>query len=222
MKIRLFPLLTVALLTSCNVKPELRKDIKQFISNFSLANAVEHYKTGHAVSTKETIEGNNSTKEVEEITYSCLDDVHPTYLKVVTNFENGVETSKDTLEFVEIEGQYYLLTNGVYEESSLKECTKLITSFFYKKVEVDGSYHTQGYYYGDYIREVAPVLQKYVTIDTVNELYNYEYSVTESKDGETVNMAQKYSVDKWGMLVSNHVLTESSNKTIARSIYVNN
>ena len=218
MKKFILPLVMLASLSSCHAKPELRKDIKEFIANFSLKAAMEAYKTGGYTNTKETTKGGIKTKVVITLEFSIVDEEHPTYVEVTTNYENDVETSKVEVEFVENDGEYYISTNGELKPSSLKECKKLITKFFYKKTELDGTYHIQGYYYGDYLREVAPALQQYVTIDQDNELYIHEYDVVQ----QDTDIYQKYTVNKLGMLVENHNTIENSDKKVQQDIYVHN
>ena len=113
---------------------------------------------------------------------------------------------------------YFISTNGELQASSLKEYKRIITKFFYKQTQLGGTYHTQGFYYGDYLQEVAPSLQQYVTIDQDNQLYIHEYDVTE----KGTHYYQKYSVNKWGMLVENHNTVQNLNKKVQQDIYVHN
>ena len=218
MKKFVLPLVTLACLASCHAKPELRKDIKDFIANFSLSASIEAYKTGGYTSTKVTTEGGTKTTVVTTLEFSRVDEEHPTYVEVTANYVDDVLTSETTIEFVEVEGEYYLSTNGELKPSSLKECKKLITKFFYKKTELDGAYHVQGYYYGDYLKEVAPVLQQYVTIDQEHELYVHEYNVVQ----KGTEYYQKYTVNKLGMMVENHNIVENDSKKVQQDIYVHN
>ena len=218
MKKLLFPLIFLVSLSSCHSKPELRKDIKEFISNFSLQEALNEYKSGGYTLTKVEVEDGKETKTEISLEYSRVDENHPTYVEVTTISIDDVISSSVEVSFVEIEGEYYLSTNGELEPSSLKEINSMITQFFYKKVEIDGQYHTQGYYYGDYLIEVAPVLQRYVTIDSEKELYVMDYSVTEG----TKIYSQNYSVNKLGMLVENHAYAEDEGTSKKTDIYVHN
>ena len=218
MKKYLFPLLVLLSITSCYSKPNLREDIKKFISQFSLETALNEYKSGGYTSTKVETEEGKETKTVITLEYSRVDELHPTYVEVTTISENDVITSNVEVRFVEIDDKYYLSTNEILKESSLSEVNSLITKFFYKKVEVDGQYHTQGYYYGDYLKEVAAALQKYVTIDQENELYKMEYSIIKSE----TTVSQNYSVNKFGMLVENHNTIANETKSVVQDIYVHN
>ncbi len=218
MKKFVLPLVMLAALTSCNAKPELRKDIKEFIANFSLKASMDAYVTGGYTSTKVTTEGGTKTTVITSLEYSRVDEQHPTYVEVTTIYVNDEESSKTEIKFVEVDGEYYLSTNGELKPSSLNECKKLITKFFYKKTELDGTYHIQGYYYGDYLKEVAPVLQQYVTIDQENELYVHEYNVVQ----QNTEYYQKYTVNKLGMLVENHNTVENDSKKVEQDIYVHN
>ena len=62
MKKVVLPLVLLTLLTSCHAKPELRKDITEFIAQFSLSEAMAEYKTGGYTSTKEITEGERKPK----------------------------------------------------------------------------------------------------------------------------------------------------------------
>ena len=223
MKKSVFPIFFVTLLTACHVKPELRKDIKEFVSQFSLKAAMEQYKTGGYTSTKETRQiGQNTLKEVIEMEFSIIDDEHPTYVETTTNYENDEISSQVEVRFVEQDDEYYISTNGELKKSSLKEYKKYITRFFYKKVDLDGQYHTQGFYYGDYLKEVAPNLQNYVTIDQERELYIMEYHTLEKQGEVTAEINQMYTVNKWGMLNTNHYMMGTEEKTVTQDIIVHN
>ena len=220
MKKILLPLLVILTLTGCHTKPELRKDIADFISKFSLKESMDAYKSGgYTYLVEDNIEGKKSVTRIE-MEFSYLDANHPTYSKITTNYENDVQTSKEEVEFVEMDEKYYISTNGELKESSLDECSKLIENFFFLKTQVDGEYHTQGMYYGDYIKQIAPVVQNRITIDQENELYLYEYEVEAVQDGVIVNYTQNYSVNKIGMLVENHAIAQSVKETKKTDVYV--
>ena len=218
MKRVVFPLLIAALLTSCSGKPELRKEIAEFISNFSLSEAIAHYQSGGYISTKVSKDGENITKTVVEMEYTTTDPEHPTYVETTTNYENDVMVSTVEIRFIQNESGDYISTNGELKESSVEECGKLITKFFYKQVDIDGQYHTQGFYYGDYLKEVAAALQQYVTIDHDNELYIHDYSVRQNN----TDISQKYIINKWGMMLENHMKMENEEKSLQQDIIVHN
>ncbi len=220
MKRFLFPTVVLIALTSCGSKPELRKDIKEFVSNFSLKGAMDAYQKGGYTYRVETNNSEGKVVEYIEMEFSYLDALHPSYTKTTTNYVNDVETSKEEIVFVEQDEKYYISTNGELEESSLDDCSELIKKFFYEKTQIDGEYHTQGWYYGDYLLQVAPVLQKYITIDQENELYLYSYEVETTQGGSNVTYWQNYSVNKLGMLVENHVFAENKNESRKTDIYV--
>lgn len=222
MKKFLFPVILLTALSSCSTKPELRSDIKEFISKFSLKEAMDAYKSGgYTYLVEDNIEGKKSVTRIE-MEFSYLDANHPTYSKITTNYEDDVQTSKEEVEFVEMDEKYYISTNGELKESSLEECGELIKNFFYEKTQIEGEYHTQGMYYGDYIKQIAPVVQNRITIDQENELYLYEYEVEAIQDGVIVNYTQNYSVNKIGMLVENHAIAQSVKETKKTDVYVHN
>ena len=217
MKKFLFPLLTLLVLTSCSSKPELREDIKQFISQFSLETAMNEYKSGGYTSTTvDTTEG-KEVKTVITLEYSRVDENHPTYEMVTTVSENDVVTSNVEVRFAEIDDEYYLITNDESEKSSLKEVNGLITKFFYETEPVEG-YHERGQYYGDLLKETSYKYQSFITIDQENELYILKGTVKVSG----VTQRQNYSVNKFGMLVENHSVTENDVRSVVQDIYVHN
>lgn len=222
MKKRVFYLALLPLLVGCSTKPELRKDIEKFISKFSLSKAIEQYPTGGYKSTRIETKGDKTDKEVVEFEFSTVDKNHPQYSKITTKYENEVQTSQDVVTFVEIESGSCISTNGELKEATVKDCNKLIIKFFYKKTELDGQYHTGGQYYGDYLKESAPYLQKYVTIDKERELYIMEYTVNETKSGVTTEIHQRYEVNKWGMMEHNYYSQVSENHSITQEIIVHN
>ncbi|MBQ6920769.1 MAG: hypothetical protein IJQ72_02580 [Bacilli bacterium] len=220
MKKFLFPVILLITLSSCSTKPELRADIKEFISKFSLEEAMNTYKKGGYIKEIEEINGEKKTLERIEMEFSYLDAAHPSYTKTTTKFVDDVESSKEEVEFVEIESKYYVSTNGELKESSLKECSELINNFFYEKTQIEGEYHTQGMYYGDYILQVAPMLQNYITIDQDQELYLCNYETEGIQKGEKVTYEQHYSVNKMGMLVENHAHVQSKNNSRKTDVVV--
>lgn len=220
MKKFLFPVILLITLSSCSTKPELRSDIKEFISKFSLKEAMDTYKKGGYIKEIEEINGEKKTLERIEMEFSYLDAAHPSYTKTTTKFVDDVESSKEEVEFVEIESKYYVSTNGELKESSLEECSELIKNFFYEKTQIEGEYHTQGMYYGDYILQVAPMLQNYITIDQDQELYLYNYETEGIQEGEKVTYEQHYSVNKMGMLVENHAHVQSKNNSRKTDVVV--
>ena len=222
MKKFLFPFMILACLTGCQTKPDLRQDIKEFISNFNIKDAMDTYKKGGYV--KEVNEISNGKKLTTriEMEFNYLSSEHPTYVEVTTNYENDVQTSKVEVEFVELDEKFYLSTNGELSESSLEECGELIQKFFYKKVDLDGEYHTQGWYYGDLIRNVAPVMQSYITIDQEKELYILDYTAKDVIEGVETETRQNYSVNKLGMLVENHVSATNENIKRTTDVVVHN
>ena len=211
-------LLLTAALVSCAGKPPLRKDVAEFIAQFSLETAMEQYKIGGYESTKIKTEDGVTTKEIETLEYTYTDLEHPTYRQEATIYKDDVVYSSQIVEFVQNEDGDFLSKNGELTPSSVKECHDLITKFFYKTVDIDGQYHTQGFYYGDYLKEVAAGLQKFVTIDQENQLYIMYYSVTERK----TDILQNYIVNKWGMLQENHVKMINEEKSLQQDIYVHN
>ena len=224
MKKLILPLVSLFALTGCHVKPELRKDIKEFLEQFSLKAAMEQYRAGGYTSRVEKIDKEKKVTTVEyiEMEFSYLDALHPSYYKKTTNYRDEKITKVEEVEFVEIEEKYYISTNGELKESSLSECSDLITKFFFTIVKLDGEYHTGGWYYGDYLKEVAAVFQSYVTIDQENELYIMDYSVKQTQSGVTTDYHQTYSVNKFGMLAENHVLSTNETKSTQTDIYVHN
>ncbi len=222
MKKFLFPFVILVCLTGCQTKPDLRQDIKEFISKFNIKDAMDAYKKGGYVKEVNEISNGKKLTTRVEMEFNYLSSEHPTYVEVTTNYENDVQTSKVEVEFVELDEKFYLSTNGELSESSLAECGELIQKFFYKKVDLDGEYHTQGWYYGDLIRNVAPVMQSYITIDQEKELYILDYTAKDVIEGVETETRQNYSVNKLGMLVENHVSATNENIKRTTDVVVHN
>ena len=88
-------------------------------------------------------------------------------------------------------------------EFSIAEIENLIRDFFYTKTMYEGSYHSNGMYYGDLILETCMDLQEFIKIDQENEWYIFHHQTKGKVDGKAASVEQYYSVNKLGMLVKN-------------------
>ena len=191
--------MAVSLLLSCTGR-KLRSDIAEFIASFSLTDSVQAYLEAGYTSIKIEVIDEEETKTVEDFSFNVRDIENPIYSYDTKIYKNGT-LSSSVNEHIEIENsKYYLVKNEVKEEYSLEQCHLLVQNFFYKEVMLDGSYHVQGMYYGDYVQQSAEYYQDYITINIEEDLYIYEVDRNSVVEDKEVKMYEKYSVNKLGML----------------------
>ena len=102
--------------------------------------------------------------------------------------------------------------NDEQKEISATEVSNLFVQFFYTTTQNEGQYHSGGYYYGDYVADISPVLQDYVTIDQENQLYIYDYNFENAE--KTIKRGQRYTVNSLGMIVENHKYAQNSTENV--------
>ena len=210
----------ILLLTSCGER-KLRSDIDKFITSFSLQDAVASYLEAGYESVRTQTGGEVETKEEIFLSFNVKDASHPQYKKETKKYENNVLKSDVVEEIKEDDsGFIFAITDREDMRYTLEECHDVIKTFFYKESLFDGTYNVQGMYYGDYLKQVAPGLQDYVTIDEENQLYIMEYSKDEKINGYNAHVEQKYSVNKLGMLEKNHFIVTRDEEKIEQNITV--
>lgn len=197
---------------------QLRSDVAEFLSGFSLEGAIAAYKEAGYEKTVTAVEGDKTTVTTEAVDFNATDVMHPTYQMETETRENDQVTESSLLQILEKDGAFVKRTEEGESPSSLDECHANIEKFFYQEVAAD-AVHLYGMYYGDYIRQMAASLQELVTIDLENQLYRYharsEYTNTA---GATVLEEQTYVVDNYGMLVENTLVRESALLTVTTHI----
>ena len=211
----------ISLLSSCGQnKIELRSDIEQFIASFSLQKAMETYvkvhykeKTIHHV-----LEGENDQKTdiLKTIDFDFSDAHNIEYLEKITTKENDTLKEEKIEHIITNEDKYYLVSGDNNKELTADEVNDYFVKFFYVTTQNDGRYHSGANYYGDYLTDISYVLQDYVSIDTENMLYIYDYSFENASKTEV--RKQKYSVNSIGMIVDNYKYASNSTESVEITI----
>ena len=176
MKLRkLTPLIgAVLLLSSCG--NTLRSDIKEFVASFSLSESMLAYKHAGYTSVKVSVIDGTKTEENIELSFNTLDEENIQYSFTKTTKINDGEENIFEKFLTKNEGQYFLNeTNKDPVEYSLSDINLLIQDFFFTNTMYEGTYHSNGMYYGDLIKETAGDLQGFVEIDTENEWYIFSH-----------------------------------------------
>ena len=196
-------LLLMSLLSSCGQK-ELRSDIKDFVASFSLSEAMSNYKHAGYNNDKVTFKDGTKTEEKVTLEFNILDEENPSYNLTKKTKINDEEETIYQKYLTKDENKFFIYETSVDPyECSINDVKNLIRNFFYTKVMYEGTYHSDGMYYGDLVLETVRELQEFVTIDGNNSLYEF-YHYTEGKvEGKDAKIEQYYSVNKQGMLVKN-------------------
>lgn len=213
----------MVLLSSCALKA-LREDIKEFIKSFSLEESVKAYKVAGYTEENIVITNGVINKTLTTLNFDISDVTSPKYHKNTKTYV-GEELEREKDEYIEqVEDKFYFHQNDEVAEYDLLQCHDLVKSFFYQQVEAEGTYHLRGQYYGDYILQSCSSFQNFITIDNEKELYIFEASqIKAAKNGERVNVHQKYEVNKLGMLVTNYVemISPSTSSYITIEVFNN-
>ena len=210
----------ILLLVSCGTR-KLRSDIDKFITSFSLETAVANYMHAGYDSTKVEVGLEKTDKEEIHMEFDVRDAAHPKYKKETKKYEDDVLKITVVEEIIE-EGDSFIfrITDKNDVRYTLEECHDTIKQFFYKVAQFDDAYHTQGMYYGDYLKQVAPGLQDYVTIDQERNLYIMEYAKDEVISGQQTHVEQKYEVNALGMLENNYFFIQVGEESKTQNITV--
>ena len=209
-------------LGACNKQIKLREDIADFIENFSLTQAVEAYKKVEMIKEIYTNDNGVIGLKRETITFDVNEVTHPEYRYETKEYEGEtlVKTSEEYLLYEE--ETIYLMHGGEKREYTLEQAHALIQNFFYKKTYLDGTYHTDGYYYGDIISRSAVDYQRYITIDVENELLLFKGQSQNKANNETVTRSSELVIDKLGMLIKNVAIAKSDTKESKTEINIKN
>ncbi len=193
----------MSLLSSCG-QNELRSDIKEFVASFSLTESMELYKHAGYTSIKESLINGVKTSETTTLNFDISDLENISYdFKVVTKINDGNEEIKEKL-ITKVEEKYFLNeTEKEPVEYTVDNIKLLIQDFFFTKTMYEGTYHSNGMYYGDLILETARDLQGFIEINQENQLYIFYHKTQGKVDGKDSMVEQYYSVNKHGMLVKN-------------------
>ena len=207
----LLPLLS---LTACQ-KKELRSDIAEFISHFSLSEAKETYKEAGYNSVQVISDSEGVTRVEKKLDFNIKNESNISYSYSYRKYKNEELSSSSNVTIETIDSKYIYTVDSEAKEIDINEAKKVIDVFFYEYEEYE--YHNYGVYYGDIVIDQAYDFQNYITIDENKESCKIEYQMSITKE-YTVN--QKVIVDKSGMLKSNEFAltkndgSDSSTQTI--------
>ena len=209
-------LLPISLIASCS-KAELRSDIKEFISGFSLTESMEIYKKAGYHSTLESVVSNEKKNEYDEVSFDIRDDANISYTHTLTTYINDSLSSSESETIVTEDGKYIHTRNGSSDEYTASDCSKLVRTYFYRSEPVEG-FHDYAMYYGDYISGVALRLQSAMTVDKENNTLTLEYTINDTSNDARVEQIIK--VGSTGMLLytKNKTTKLSTGEYVAREI----
>lgn len=209
----------MSLLSSCG--KELRSDIKNFVTSFSLSESMSTYKHAGYTDDKETFIDGVKKKENTILSFNLLDPENPEYhLKTITKIDEGEEKTYEKFISKNEEKFYLNETEKDPIEYTIENINLLVQNFFYKSTMMEGSYHCNGMYYGDLIQETAKDLQEFVQIDEENHWYVFHHFTKGKVEGKDSSVEQYYSVNKLGMLVKNVSKQSKGNDYINEEINV--
>ena len=198
--------LPLLVITSCgNKQRELRSDIKEFISGFSLTKSIENYKAASYSSTFESYVNGVKENEDEYVEFDCRDDANITYSHVLNTYRDDVHVSTKRETIATEEGKYIHTLDDNSEEYTKAQCISLITTYFYRSEPVEG-FHDYGMYDGDYIIGVALTFQDYITIDQENKTLEFNILIDDPQSDAKIKHEAK--VNETGMLLRVYNKTE--------------
>lgn len=209
-------LLPLTLIASCS-QAELRSDIKEFISGFSLSESMELYKKAGYHSTLESVVSGEKKNEYDEVDFDIRSDANISYTHTLTTYINEELSSSESETIVTDNGKYIHTRNGVSDEYTTSDCSKLIRTYFYRSEPVEG-FHDYAMYYGDYISGVALRLQSAMTVDKDNNTLTLEYTINDQANDAKVE--QIIRVGQTGMLLytRNKTTKLSTGEYVSREI----
>ena len=211
MKRRTFAIISIlamTLLTSCN-KKEIRSDIAEFIASFSVEEAVESYKKTEMNKTQTVTKDGELTVTIETINFDVTDPYNPQYHRHSDKYVNEVKTESNDQYIKHEKDAYFVVINDIEYEYDLEKCHDLIRQFFYKNTYLDGTYHADGYYYGDMVKGSIEDYQNYMTIDEEKHNLTFSHCQNTIQNGEDVRRCSTFIVDTLGMLTYNLAVTSA-------------
>ncbi len=192
-------------LSSCN-KPIPDGPIKDFVVNFSISKTLQEVLKGKMEQHNYQYDGNGN--EISH-TYSMMefdrsDESLPYFYKKATfEGENKPENSYEYLEVLEYfdknnnAGFAQKIEDDKKSDYNVKEINvnDSIDTFFFTQKDYD--YYRGSFYYGDLINRAID--KWYINFEVIDDLLVYE--LVNDITYEDVIMNQKYSVNKYGMLL---------------------
>ena len=225
MKRRIFvlPLATISLLISCTNTPELRSDIAKFVASFSYNEARKVYLESSYTREDISHEENGDIITINESMSINLKDVNNLGYDYTFSKKNGDEVLESHHYYIEKSGEDYLYHYVDAEpvvKTSEQVMSTLISKFFYRS-SLEGT-HYLGMYVGDYLLEVLPYIQKFVTTDFDNNTLTYDIPIGEKKDAEGYDFSELLIVDQHGMTKSCDIYQTNGKTILETTIRVTN
>ena len=199
-------ILAMTLLTSCN-KKEIRSDIAEFIASFSVEEAVESYKKTEMNTTQTVTKDGESTVTIETINFDVTDAQDPQYHRHSETYVNDTLTELIDQYIKHENDAYILVINESEYDYDLEKCHELIRQFFYKNTYLDGTYHADGYYYGDMVKGSIEDYQDYIIINQDIQKLVFSHCQNQTQNGRDVRRCSTFHVDALGMLTYNFAVT---------------
>ena len=213
-----FIYLPILLLSSCGSnQEELRSDIAQFITSFSVDESIKAYQEAGYLSTREMYIDGVSTVEIEKVDFNIKDMKNMTYLHTLDITEDGELTTSRIQKIEVVDTKYMYTLDDSTSEVDLDFALSIINTFFYLQEPVEG-YRVRGMYYGDYVKETALIMQNAVTIDTENDLYVESFRQVDESIGMDITMT--FKVNRLGMLEVNEQKFINKSNWIEQTITV--
>ncbi|MBD5390554.1 hypothetical protein HDR67_00905 [bacterium] len=208
LKLLILGILGLSVFTSCTQKiPE--GDIKDFVDLISISKAKEHVVTGtsqiqsiYSVGDEEKGRVTITTQiDQNEKYYYSNTEVSGSYVEEY-NFHN-----EQVLSFVNNDNviSSYKKTDDAFQEVSytLEDVYKLISTFFYTKVE--GGYHQGAVYYGDYVVANCAKFYSCFSLNEEKNVLTYQVNTSQRTDeGDEILTMHYFTVDAYGMILSLH------------------
>ena len=215
-KLTLLVSTSVLLLTSC-FRAKLRDDIKNFISSFSYATAVEEYKEASYEHLQTITKEDEVTRKEKSFYFNRKDENNLQYTYTYKYFVNDELTTLKEESISLVNNEYHFVNNeGEDEVLTIAQVNKKIDRFFYESMPID-NYHEGGMYYGDLLLETAYKMQRNIDIDEKNKILTVQF--IDYKVNNVV-MNELYHVDEFGMLMDFTLSQSNSKITLNESINV--
>ena len=199
-------ILAMTLLSSCG-KKEIRSDIAEFIASFSVEAAVEAYKKTEFNKVQTVHLDGDVTVTYETINFDVTDTQDPQYHRHLETYVNDALTESIDQYIKHENDAFYVVINESEYEYDLEKCHDLIRQFFYKNTYLDGTYHADGYYYGDMVKGSIEDYQDYIIINQDIQKLVFSHCQNQTQNGRDVRRCSTFHVDALGMLTYNFAVT---------------
>ncbi|MDE6046991.1 MAG: hypothetical protein K2M08_01895 [Anaeroplasmataceae bacterium] len=217
-KLLVLGIVGLSVFTACTQKiPE--GDIKDFVELIRFTNAQEHVVTGisqiqsiYSVEDEEKGRVTITTQiDQRKKYYYSNTEVSGSYVEEYTFHNQQVLSyvnSDDTISS-------FKKTDDVSQDISynLEEVYKLISTFFYTKVE--GGYHQGAVYYGDYVVANCAKFYSCFSLNEEKTILTYQVNTSQrNEEGDEILTMHYFTVDAYGMILSLHTKSMVLEKNI--------